>query len=169
MPTIVNRKLPAGVLVVATTSGRYVVWDAARCLDYPGQTSWDLAIGVYETRTAENGSFFFRGAVAVAGSTGRPRVIGVRVEFLGENNVTIRTVGVGDFGVDAQDHRNVSVWLRQTPGRIRLTAERIESANNTEWFIGVLIRGEDGRYREYVVRRSPEDRSAGHQAIISGR
>lgn len=145
---------------MATTSSGYVAWDAARCLDYPGQTSWDLAIGVYETRTPENGSFFFRGAVAVTGSTGRPHAIGVRVEFLGENNVTIRTVGVGDFGVDAQDHRNVSVWLEQTQVRIRLTTERLESADNAEWFIGGLIRDADGRYREYVVRRSPKDQSA---------
>lgn len=167
-----NRKtiLLVSVFVVgAAIGGGYVVWDATRCLDYPGQTSWDLAIGVYETRTAENGSFRFHGDVTIAGSTGRPRAVGVHVEFVGQNNTTLRAVDLGDFGVDAQDHRNVSVWLRQTPERIRLTAERIESADNAEWFIGGLVRGEDNQYREYIVRRSPEDPSACQQAIISGR
>lgn len=126
------------------------------CTVGPGGGNWELEVSPYEVRTAENGSFYFRGVVYVSGTTGQPRLQDVRVVFLDDANEVIERVPVGDFGVNAQHERNVTRWLPVTPNRIRLQAGSIEAHEDTEWAVLGLVRTQDGTYREYVIEDGPE-------------
>lgn len=146
-----------GLLVFALVGGVGLFWwTLDDCTVGPGGGFWEIGVGVYETRTAENGSFYFHGEVSRSGSTGQPRLRDVKVVFLDDTNETIESVPIGDFGVNAQNQRNVTRWLPTAPDRIRLEAESIETAEDTEWALLGLVRTPDGRYREYVIEDGPD-------------
>lgn len=126
------------------------------CTVGPGGANWELVVSPYEIRTAENGSFYFRGVVYVSGTTGQPRLSDIRVVFLDDANETMERIPVGDFGVNAQYERNVTRWLPAVPSRIRLEAGSIDAHEDTEWALVGLARAPDGKYREYVVEDGPD-------------
>jgi hypothetical protein len=149
------RRLHLGLLV-----GVIVVVLAVSGLLYVGASCattmvWDLEVGVYETEVVENGSFVFRGGVSQGGSTGQPRIENVTVVFLDANESRLASVPIGDFGVDAQRARNLTVTLPERPARVELQTERIEADRDTKWFIvGLEWTGE--RYEDVTLRSNPE-------------
>lgn len=152
-----NRKLVPVVIVLlvfAFVGGVGLLWWTLETCNVGAGASWEIEVGTYETRTAQNGSFYFRGAVALGG-TGQPRLEDVRVVFL-DTDGPIKHVSVGDFGVNAQSRRNVTTWVPAVPNRIGLEASSIETAEDTEWALVGLIRTSGGRYGEYVVREGPD-------------
>jgi hypothetical protein len=149
------RRLTAGILagaVILTLVGGGLAYAAMSCAT---TMSWDLEVAVDETTITENGSVEFRGEVGITGSTGAPRVQGVEVVFIGENGRELTAVPLGDFGVNAQPTRNVTVTLSERPIRVELRTEQIDADPDSEWhLIGVEWTGET--YRSITLQSSPE-------------
>ncbi|MFC5368594.1 hypothetical protein [Salinirubrum litoreum] len=149
------RRLTTGILagvIVLTLIGGGLVYAATSCAT---TMSWDLEVGVDETTVTENGSVAFRGEAGITGSTGQPRVQGVEVVFIGENGTELTAIPLGDFGVNAQKTRNITVTLPERPVRVELRAEQIDADPDSEWsLLGLEWTGE--MYRSITVRSSPE-------------
>lgn len=149
------RRLNLGILVavvVLVLAGGGLLYAGASCST---TMYWGLEVGAYDTEVAENGSFIFRGAVAKSGSTGEPQIENATVVFLDANGTQLGSVPVGDFGVDAQRARNVTVTLPERPVRIEVRAERIDAHEDTDWaVVGLEWTGQ--RYEEVTLRSNSE-------------
>lgn len=143
--------LLVGILVVVVAAG-VVVYAGGSCST---TMVWGLEAGVYDTETADNGSFVFRGEIGITGSTGQPHVQDVEVIFLAANGSRLRSVSAGDFGVDAQRSRNISVALDERPQRIEPRPGQIDAHPDSEWYVvGLDWTGE--RYRQVTLQSNPE-------------
>ena len=117
--------------------------------------AWGLEAGVYDTETANNGTFVFRGEIGMTGSTGQPEVRDVDLVFLAANGSSLGTVPVGDFGISAQRSRNVTVRLPERPHRIEPRPGRIDAEPDAEWYVvGLAWTGD--RYEQDTLRTNPK-------------
>lgn len=147
----IHTGLLVGALVVALAATA-IVGTGRSCSTTMG---WGLETGVYDTETADNGSFVFRGEIGITGSTGRPDVRDVDVVFLAANGSRLGSVSAGDFGVDANRSRNISVALDERPHRIEPRLGQIDAHPDSEWYVvGLDWTGE--RYDQVTLRSNPE-------------
>ncbi|MFC7046959.1 hypothetical protein ACFQH6_17520 [Halobacteriaceae archaeon GCM10025711] len=108
---------------------------------------WELRVRGDGEMTNE--TFVFDGRVAIGGNLENVSVSDVRVQFLTEDNTTIRTVRVGDFGGAAR-RENLTIRLNQTPQYIRVVAGEVELPENARYGFSGLRRTDAGDYREYT-------------------
>lgn len=141
----------AGAVILALVGGG-LVYGTTNCAT---SMSWDLEVGVQEMVVVENGSVEFRGEVGVSGSTGPPRIQGVEIIFISEDDEILESLSLGDFGVDAQQRRAVTATLPERPARIELRAEQIDADPDSEWYVvGVEWTGD--QYRPITIQSHPE-------------
>lgn len=147
-------------LILSLLAGSLIVIFLAGIFLYAGvgcstTMTWGLEAGVYETETANNETFVFRGEIGMTGSTGQPEVRDVELVFLAANGSSLRTVPVGDFGISAQRFRNVTVELSERPHHIEPRPGRIDAEPDAGWYVvGLAWTGD--RYEQVTLRTNPE-------------
>lgn len=116
---------------------------------------WSLEVGHYGGGSLDNGSFAFRGDIGTTGSTGRPRIEDVTVTFYGKENTRLRSVDVGDFGIEAQRERNLTVTLPERPYRVEPQPRNVSAHPDTDWaIVGLEWTGE--RYDEVTLQEDSQ-------------
>lgn len=143
------------LLVLVAVEGVTILQQPRQCGWDPSEKAWTFGVAALDVTQLDNGTVVFRGEVAVSGSTGSPRVEDVVVHFLDESNRTLARVRIGDFGIDAQFERNLTVRLETVPHRVRLETGTVSAGDGTTWTIVGLLRSPNGGYGEYVQRTNP--------------
>lgn len=143
------------LITLGVAAGGIILQQITSCHQYPNEKVWSLEVAALNVTQTEDGTVVFHGEVGVSGSTGSPRIDDVVVLFLDDTNRTLARVPVGDFGLNAQFERNLTVQLEAFPKRVLLETGSVSAGEDTKWGIVGLLRGPDGRYREYVQRTNP--------------